>query len=80
MAKKVIKKAQYGKEVSKSLKDPAVRTKSYEKAGWKKDNPTAIKRGYAPSDTVNTQWMSKGKDIIGINKKKSGGTVKSKKK
>ena len=76
MAKKILKKAQTGG----SLKDPIKRTKAYEKAGWKKDNPAAIKRGYNPIDTVNTQWMSKGKDLIGINKKKSGGSVKSKKK
>lgn len=81
MVKKALKKAQVGG--TSMPKDPKARVKFYESKGWKKDNPAAIKYGKSPSDTVNTQWISKGKDLIGINtssKKKVGGAVKSKKK
>jgi hypothetical protein len=78
MAKKLMK-AQDGKTLKSSSSD---RVKDYEKSGWKKDNIGAVKKGYA-KDTANTQWMSNGKELVGIVKDKTkkfatGGITKNK--
>lgn len=80
MAKKLMK-AQDGKALKSSNSD---RVKDYEKSGWKKDNVGAVKKGYStPKDTVSTQWMSNGKELVGIVKDKTkkfatGGIIKNK--
>lgn len=63
------------KPISKSEK----RIQSYTDKGWSNANAKAVKTGYAqPKDTVNTQYLSKDKYMVGI-KKKMGGSTKSKK-
>lgn len=75
-----IKKYQTGGKTvkpTKKIQSSSDRVKGYEKSGWKKDNPGAIKQGYAePKDTVGRQYMSKDKMLVGINTKKTGGATK----
>lgn len=67
-AKKKLNKKQPGGSTKPVSSD---RVKDYEKLGWKKDNIGAVKKGYTEAkDTTNTQWMSKGNELLGIVNKK----------
>lgn len=51
------------------------RIKSYKDKGWVNANAQMVQKGYAePKDTVNTQYLSKDENFVGI-KKKMGGVI-----